>query len=128
MELVREHAEILFEWMNASPKNKAAVSKLNDGQVIDLAEGSRDMDEYRAKLDALLNVEVAKAKLKKISSFGRTTLYQYKHTDDCTYNVEVESIRDKHGLLKRVQCSLTGFFETYGNNEVIIQALQRKIK
>lgn len=56
------------------------------------------------------------ATFKKINHWHNETLY-HCITDDLTIPFTVQSVRDKKGMLHRVESSYTGMFETYSMKE-----------
>lgn len=56
------------------------------------------------------------ATFKKVNKWSNETLY-HCITDVLTMPFTVQSVRDKKGTLHRIECSLTGMFETYSMSE-----------
>jgi hypothetical protein len=62
-------------------------------------------------------MEAGKTKFKVIHAWHKSKLYHATNESE-TIPFEVEFIKDRIGVLKRVECTKCGFFESYSMTEI----------
>jgi hypothetical protein len=89
--------------------------KYSKGEAHEAATRIAGAQKHKMGLGKGGNID--KIYFKKINQWDNTILYQATN-GKLTYNVEVETVKDKLGNLKKVECSLTGHFEEYSMEAV----------